>query len=455
MCKSLLFVSLIISNLLYSQNESELIKWNVVFNSKDLGETNIVLHYIEKDSSFEMFSRRDADKDLFGKSKASMLRSFTKSFNGGSLINVVKTSVRKEKDTTFLKGIFVSAFGNYYFNGKIAGDSLISFLQTKNKSIAGQLNGSKKKFGKSTDYVLLYQDIKNLTKNKLFDPKILKSRKWEKFNENMENVSTKAKDDIEFIFAFFFYKRSLPFSHYYLFKESHVPLTTNSTAERQSNLKYKKLEDNVGLLTVSSFGGSKKEVDSVFSHVNSDKIQKLIIDLRGNSGGSIEAGLTLMKHLIDTTYYGGVFLTQKYFQKYSELPKTGDYNQFEKFNEANFDLLIEGIHNKTGLYLFVDPNETNFKGELHVLINSATASTCEPLIYALKKSKRALLIGETSAGAMLNGEIFKLEKGYSLVVPTATYYTSDGFKIDKVGVKPNIKVKSNQALKKSLSLLSK
>lgn len=56
---------------------------------------------------------------------------------------------------------------------------------------------------------------------------------------------------------------------------------------------------------------------------------------------------------------------------------------------------------------------------------------------------------------MLNGEIFVLDKGFKLIVPTADYYTSDGFKIDQNGVKPNIETKEQDALEYVLTNLIK
>ncbi len=47
---------------------------------------------------------------------------------------------------------------------------------------------------------------------------------------------------------------------------------------------------------------------------------------------------------------------------------------------------------------------------------------------------------------MLNGEFFDLDKGFKMVIPTADYYTSDGFKIDQNGVKPDIETKQEEAL---------
>ncbi len=54
---------------------------------------------------------------------------------------------------------------------------------------------------------------------------------------------------------------------------------------------------------------------------------------------------------------------------------------------------------------------------------------------------------------MLNGEQFKLPSGFLVFVPTADYYTKDGYRIDQKGVQPNIELEKEdpiQYVKKEL-----
>ena len=46
---------------------------------------------------------------------------------------------------------------------------------------------------------------------------------------------------------------------------------------------------------------------------------------------------------------------------------------------------------------------------------------------------------------MLNGEMFKVKDGFTVIIPTATYYTADGYKIDQQGVSPDVDVKKEDA----------
>ncbi len=158
-------------------------------------------------------------------------------------------------------------------------------------------------------------------------------------------------------------------------------------------------------------------------------------------------------NIIEKETFGGVSLTQKWFNNNKELPTPDDYKNLPHFTETNYDLIIEGIHQTEGLCLKIIPKEQVYQGKLYVLTNRKTASTCEPIVYELKKQNRAVIIGETTAGAMLNGEMFELENGFKMFIPTADYYASDGYRIDQNGVKPNIETKSEEALSKAINLI--
>jgi C-terminal processing protease CtpA/Prc len=260
-------------------------------------------------------------------------------------------------------------------------------------------------------------------------------------------------DDIELIFSFYYFASNLPISHYYLIKTQ--PLE-NSELEVIPSKRFVSLDDKsetTAYLKIKSFNGTANEMDSIFSVIKKKNYLNLIVDLRNNIGGNVEAGMEFAKNVVDTTIIGGIFLTQKWFANHKNIPELNEYNQFHHFTASNYDLLKQGIHEKQGIVLKVIPNKDPFKGQLFILTNNNTASTCEPIVYSLKNHNRATIIGESTAGAMLSGESFDLQNDYSLFVPTADYYTSDGYRIDQKGVKPNIEIKADQALEYVLNNL--
>jgi Peptidase family S41 len=435
----LTLISIFISALTFAQN---LKPYLVDFQHKDIGQVRMLLYLNFADSTFEANTRQDADIDFLGGNKMKLVRKMS-NFKDGSLIRIEKGVCKLENDSLKLSGIFVSPIGNYFFNGNIKNDVLSAELRPKNNSIAGTIKGSLFK-GKLPleNYTKLFADAENLIQEKIYNKSLLTTGSYKSFVENTREAASKAQDDLEMVFAFFYNSRKLPTSHLALLKTN----GTEDMKKEKNQIVFEEKNATTAYMNIKSFNGSSAEVDSAFTKIYLSNYQSLIIDLRENTGGTIEAGMALSKHLFDSTFFGGVFLTQKWFNRHLNPPLRSDYEKFQSFSAANFDQIISGIHTTEGLCLKIIPNAQTFKGKLYVLTSQKTASTCEPIVYALKQQKKAIIIGKTTAGAMMNGEKFDLWNGFKIYVPTADYYTSDGFRIDQKGVKPDIETKVEESL---------
>ena len=71
----------------------------------------------------------------------------------------------------------------------------------------------------------------------------------------------------------------------------------------------------------------------------------------------------------------------------------------------------------------------------------------------MKEKKIATIVGKNTAGAMLSGAFFNLDTKYKLFLPIADFYTFDGIRLDKLGVKPDIETLSEEALNKALEMI--
>lgn len=428
------------------QNEILEGNWCLDLQHNDIGFVRTFMQFETDGSSFEAYTRKNADRDILGGWTSMLGRTFTKSFKNGSLLRIVNGTYKTENDTLKLLGVLTSAMGNYHFKGYITGNDLYARLTNKIGEQRGIIKGTKKQIKQPLEnYPDLFRESVKLTENNIFNKDLLQTKKWKTFVKDMGKVSAKVQDDLEMVFAFFYYAGKLPVSHYALMK---IPEQEKDTIIYNSS-RYVFLEEKspqTAYLNITSFSGTATEMDSIFEVIKQKDYKNLIVDLRNNSGGSVEAGMAFTTNIVDSTFYGGVFLTQKWFNKHKQPPTIESYPTFSHFTESNFDLIIEGIHNTDVLCLKIIPKPITFKGNIYVLTNNRTASTCEPIVYGLKQQKRATIIGEKTAGAMLNGELFELDKGFKMVIPTADYYTSDGFRIDQNGVKPDIETKQQEAL---------
>ncbi len=167
------------------------------------------------------------------------------------------------------------------------------------------------------------------------------------------------------------------------------------------------MKGDVAVLRVSRFD----KQTALLAHQEATKIKaqgikKVILDLRGNSGGYLTAARDLAGLWVD----GKLIVSER----------VGDKTVQEFFSKKGGSLLAD---TKTV-----------------VLMNAGSASASEIVIGALKDYQKATLIGETSFGKGSVQEIISLPKGGQLKVTVARWYTPKGQNIDRQGIKPDKEV---------------
>jgi len=404
--------------------------------SSDVGKVSFYMSYKEDDNLFEMYTQKNADIKLFGFFKAMGGRLFMASMKKGSLLHI-KGIIRNDS----LIGKLTSPLGSFDFISIKKNDSIIGKLVYMDKKIGtfkSALSGNKIKI---RDYKKLIDKAINITESNIYNPNLIKTDDWNRFKKQITKKSTYFNDDLELVTYFFYTSNKLPFSHYNLLNKDY------SSIKNKGEILYEKLSDKTVLLKIQSFNNNKDTLKSTIIDIINSNYQNLIIDLRNNNGGNIESALTLVSYIIDKPLHGGYFITQKWYKNNTnDTPNKSNTSNFPVFSKANYNLLIQGIHGHEGLILQVNPADKYFKGNVFILTNKSTASTCEPIVYGLKVNKKAIIIGEKTRGAMLSAEPFKLFDGFKLFLPTADYYTSDGKRLDKIGVIPSFETESNNAL---------
>ena len=133
----------------------------------------------------------------------------------------------------------------------------------------------------------------------------------------------------------------------------------------------------------------------------------LVIDLRNNPGGILQAAVEAADALLDE---GLIVYTEGRIQS-SRL----------RFNAKAGDLM-EGT-------------------PIVVLINGGSASASEILAGALQDHQRAVVMGTQSFGKGSVQTVIPLDETHAIKMTTARYYTPDGRSIQAKGIKPDIEVK--------------
>jgi len=158
---------------------------------------------------------------------------------------------------------------------------------------------------------------------------------------------------------------------------------------------------------MTTFEAENEHIDAMIGKAM--KFKSLIIDLRGNGGGYVDAMLRLVGNLFDHDV------------------KVGD----EKGRKAT-----KPITSKTR-------GGNVFKGRLVVLIDSDSGSASEVFARVIQLEKRGTVIGDRSSGAVMTAKHYEHQTGVSQVLYYGTSVTfadlilSDGQSLEKVGVMPD------------------
>lgn len=392
-------------------------------------------------------SPKNADVRLVGWFKARLGRLFGKSPKKGILatINCV------QKGDSFVGNVNFSMLGNMKFKGIYKNEVLKGNIIQNDTIIFGSINGLKSKEN-SIDYKDLYPKMMEITKNNIYSKPILQTKEWRQYQKQLKKTLNKVQDDVELLFGFRMLSPKAPFSHYNLqILKEEANFENENDTETKKTVTYKKENVNTTYLKIKNFETSQNELANIFPKIIKDNPKNLIIDLRDNLGGGIEAAFEFGKHIMSGTTQIGYFTTNR-------LQNTDfDIDLLKKLPVAKPQTTDEFIktlkQGKGAKLIFKNKNTPVYLGNLYILTNGYTASTCEPLVYVLKESKRATIVGENTAGAMLSATLFDIYGKYKLFLPIADFYTYDGVRLEGVGVKPNIETTSKNALDKTLELI--
>lgn len=233
-------------------------------------------------------------------------------------------------------------------------------------------------------------------------------------------------------------------------------------------------ENNITILTVNTFYiddyeykkiNYKKYIDNFFKDLKKKNITNLIIDVRGNSGGSAEVSNYLFSYLTDKQYYYFEYVGKKY-------KKAGDLKYYSTTSQYIKDVDILATQYRNNLYCEVETNKKDywwfekqkgkkkyFKGDVITLIDGGCFSTTGHFIALLKYNKIGKLFGECCQSSYYSndgGHMFELPYSkFQVRIPTAQFkMRMPNFEYSSKGICPDVElIKTSQDIKTSFDRL--
>lgn len=172
----------------------------------------------------------------------------------------------------------------------------------------------------------------------------------------------------------------------------------------------------------------------------------LILDERGNRGGGLaEMNLIFPQIFAEPTVLVAMDTRLAHEQAHGRPP----WEQESMREVAGPDGVVRRVHEVVPA---ADPGNLA-RATVYLLVSGRTASAGEHLALALKRTRRATLIGETTAGANHFGGMVPMGSGYVGYIPVGRTFDPDtGEDWEGVGVTPHIAVPADQALDEALKL---
>lgn len=453
MFRSIITVFLLLPLLVFPQGDvpvNERWQCQLTFGT-DFGPVDTYLDMEWSDAShFTAKSPRNADKRVFGTMKSKLARMMKKLPKKGQLLTLSDGRFQRFGDVDSVFATLTMPMLGKSEIKAVERAAVITGGLYKNGVRTGSITMAKSDLFQRTDYVTLYVAMRSTIEKNIYDQALLKTKEWQTFDKKFTTVAKRVQDDVEFFFGFSVLSQGLPFSHLNLLLLEETPSLAADTSER--NVFLKTIDAAILYMDVRSFGGSAQEMDAVCDTVLNGGFSTLILDLRKNGGGGLDSALPFGESIVTDTVDAGYFVTNTWASKATRPPTAAAFNELPIAQERTTEAFIETLKNSAGRHLVLYPRNDAFKGKVYILTSNRTASTCEPIVDALKRSGRATIVGENTAGAMLSATIFQVQGKYHLFLPIADYYNADLQRLDQVGVKPDIEVKADDALDHVLAL---
>ena len=183
-----------------------------------------------------------------------------------------------------------------------------------------------------------------------------------------------------------------------------------SKIDSSSTNDQKYFNDGIYTIKLFSFNGNSPEMfRQAIKDFKKSGSHKLILDLRGNPGGYLDAAVYMASYFLPA---GSVVVTEDFGQ--DKRPRV--------YRSEGFDIFDKSL-------------------KMIILVDGGSASASEILAGALRENDKAKLLGTTTFGKGSVQELIQLTPDTTLKVTVARWLTPNGHNLSKQGLTPDYEVK--------------
>ena len=201
-----------------------------------------------------------------------------------------------------------------------------------------------------------------------------------------------------------------------------------------------RLGGDIGWLKVSMFPGAigidvARDIERAIQNLN---CERLIIDLRGNTGGGIGC-LRVMSLLTPDRIPVGYSVTRRRAEQGFRKEELPVFDHIPSWKVGLLPLLFRFAHRDQSVAVSTEGlGKQKFHGKIVLLVNEHSASSSEMVAAFARENRLATVVGTKTAGRLLAGHSFRVGEGYRIAIPVAAYYTWQGTLLEGRGVAPDV-----------------
>ena len=198
--------------------------------------------------------------------------------------------------------------------------------------------------------------------------------------------------------------------------EEEIDFTMERRMIEVPTIDYEMLADSMGYIQIMEFDTvTAPQFHDALIDLQNQGMKGLIIDLRNNGGGSVDAVCSIADELLPK---GPIVFTEYKGEDWEERSSDADCVEVP----------------------------------MAVLMNENSASASEILAGALQDYEQAVIVGTQSYGKGIVQSVIDLHDGTALKITTAKYYTPDGNNIHEIGITPDVEIDLPEEVKTKVNI---